>query len=64
MNGYYDYGYCSHLCGTLTLDYGNGSNSVMSFSVFNSNISYSFGAQTTSYNDRSTAAQVRCVRDE
>lgn len=67
MNGYSDFGYFSHLCGTFKIDERNGANSVMCFG-FSKNelkISYTFGAGSGGLGlDRSTAAQVRCVRDE
>lgn len=64
LNGYYDFGYNCHLCGTLMRDFGSGMNVVMTFGFYESNVYYSFGAGRSVFIDRSAAAQVRCVRDE
>ena len=64
INGYYNFGYTCHLCGTFTLDYSNGMNTVMSFGFLEPKVYYSFGAGGNFFIDRSAAAQVRCVRDE
>lgn len=58
--------YTAHLCGTMKFDEGNGMNTVMSFS-FNSTkgfVGCSFGGGRSQWEDRCTAAPIRCVRDE
>lgn len=58
--------YNTHLCGTMLYDEGNGSNAVMAFgfNLENGVVYYSFGGGTAQWEDRVTAAPIRCVRDE
>lgn len=58
--------YNAHLCGTMKHNDGNGMNVVMAFgfNFKNGNVGCSFGGGNNYWLDRSTAAPVRCVRDE
>lgn len=58
--------YKAHLCGTMKHNDGNGMNVVMAFgfNFKNGNVGCSFGGGNNYWLDRSTAAPVRCVRDE
>lgn len=58
--------YNTHICGTMLYDEGNGSNAVMvfGFNLENGVVYYSFGGGTAQWEDRVTAAPIRCVRDE
>nr|WP_254009096.1 hypothetical protein [Bacteroides ovatus] len=57
-------GYSGHLSGTLTAAKGDGANSTMSFYFFENIIRCSFGAESAVWEDRASAAAIRCVRDE
>lgn len=58
-------GYTAHLSGTMTSIFGDGMNTVMSFTIATHDIFYcSFGGVDGLSELRASAAQVRCVRDE
>ncbi|MFS2534286.1 hypothetical protein [Bacteroides ovatus] len=58
-------GYTAHLSGTMTSIFGDGTNTVMSFTIATHDIFYcSFGGVDGLSELRASAAQVRCVRDE
>lgn len=58
--------YNAHLCGTMRHNDSNGMNVVMAFgfNFKNGNVGCGFGGGNNYWLDRSTAAPVRCVRDE
>ena len=58
--------YNAHLCGTMKHNDGNGMNVVMAFgfNFKNGNVGCGFGGGYNYWLDRSTAAPIRCVRDE
>lgn len=57
--------YTAHLSGTMTSIFGDGMNTVMSFTIATHDIFYcSFGGVDGLSELRASAAQVRCVRDE
>ena len=58
-------GYTAHLSGTMTSIFGDGMNTVMSFTIATHDSFYcSFGGVDGLSELRASAAQVRCVRDE
>ena len=58
-------GYTAHLSGTMTSIFGDGMNTVMSFTIAtHDSFYYSFGGVDGLSELRASAAQVRCVRDE
>ena len=58
-------GYTAHLSGTMTSIFGDGMNTVMSFTIATHDSFYcSFGGVDGLSELRASAAQVRCIRDE
>lgn len=58
--------YSAHLCGTMRYNDGSGMNVIMSFGfdLKNGDVGCGFGGGNNYWLDRSTAAPVRCIRDE